>query len=136
VTISSSHRIISAVLQYLVEISNDHIKWPNREEAEIDSQRFLLKKGLSNIIGAVDGSHLKIVRPLQNEQDYVNRKGYHRILLQGIVNSRKAFVSIKAGEPGSMHDARMLRRSAIYNLAEENYDGLFYGNYCLLGNSA
>lgn len=136
VTISTAHRVILSVVNYLVKVSPRYIKWPTLEEAAEDEKQFQKKKGLRHVIGAIDGSHLRILKPNSNEEDYVNRKGYHSILLQGIVNSKKIFINVKAGEPGSMHDSRLLRRSKIYTLAEENYDRYFFGKYCLLGDSA
>ena len=33
----------------------------------------------SGVIGCVDGTHIRLQRPSQNEADYVNRKGYHSV---------------------------------------------------------
>ena len=38
--------------------------------------------GFPNVVGAVDGTHIRIQAPTQNEDDYVNRKGYHSINVQ------------------------------------------------------
>ena len=33
--------------------------------------------GFPGVIGCVDGSHIRIIAPAEDEPDYVNRKGYH-----------------------------------------------------------
>ena len=43
------------------------------------------------IVGAVDGCHIKINAPPENKEDYFNRKQYYSINLQGIVNPQLHF---------------------------------------------
>jgi len=38
--------------------------------------------GIRNV-GAIDGCHILIKQPLQNANDYFNRKQFHSIILQG-----------------------------------------------------
>lgn len=136
VSSSCAYYILKSVTSFLVRNSSRFIKWSNLEKAAQDSISFERKKGLRNIIGAIDGCHIKINRPVVHEGDYVNRKGYHSLILQGVVDSRLCFMNISAGHPGSMHDARVLRRSALYIKAFDQPQDLFYNAYRLLGDSA
>ena len=70
------------------------------------------------IVGAIDGSHVEINAPLENNEDYFNRKQYYSVNLQGIVNAQLLFQHIAGGFPGSIHDARVLRLSGIFDLVE------------------
>ncbi|KAK0154309.1 putative nuclease HARBI1 [Merluccius polli] len=81
--------------------------------------------------GAIDGCHIKIQRPTLRGGDYLNRKGFYSVLLQGIVNERGRFLDIFVGPPGRVHDARMLRTSDFYRTWEEKME-----NNELLGDSA
>ena len=38
--------------------------------------------GFPDLLGCVDGTHIRIKRPKDNENDFVNRKGYHSINTQ------------------------------------------------------
>lgn len=38
--------------------------------------------GFPKIIGAIDGTHIRINAPKEDQRAYVNRKGYHSIHLQ------------------------------------------------------
>lgn len=59
-----------------------YIRWPTEEEAMESARIFEQKKGFPGIIGAIDGTHIKIAAPKENQDSYINRKGYHSIQLQ------------------------------------------------------
>ena len=75
------------------------------------------------VVGAVDGSHIPIVAPRLHAPDYYNRKGFHSVLLQGVVSAKCLFWDFDIGWAGSMHDANLWGRSAI-------------GQYCEAGKLA
>ncbi|KAK7879837.1 hypothetical protein WMY93_033497 [Mugilogobius chulae] len=100
--------------------------------------------GLPQCVGAVDGSHIPIIAPQEYHTDYFNRKGWHSINLQGVVDGKGLFWHVFAGMPGSMHDARVLRLSSLWELASQGMlfpdhtrevSGVMTGYY-ILGDSA
>ena len=50
--------------------------------------------------------------------DYSSRYQQHDFIIQAIVDGKKIFMDFSCGYPGSMHDARVLRRSTIFQRAE------------------
>ena len=62
--------------------------------------------GIRNIIGAIDGCHIKISRP----KCHGDSEGYFSILLQEICDENAKFIDVFVGPPGRVHDARMLRQ--------------------------
>ena len=70
------------------------------------------------IVGAIEGCHIEINAPPENKEDYFNRKQYYSINLQGTVNSRLLFQHVAVGYRSSIHDARVLWLSGIFDLAE------------------
>ena len=44
--------------------------------------------GFPEVIGCVDATHIKIQAPHENENDFVNRKGFHSISVQAICNHK------------------------------------------------
>ena len=74
------------------------------------------KWGFPACAGAINGTHIPIQTPVENHTDYVNRKSYHSILMQAVVDARYLFRDVVIGWPGSVHDARVLSNSALYNL--------------------
>ena len=73
---------------------------------------------IPQILGAIDGSHIRIIAPSENHEDYFNRKRYHSVNLQAIVDSSLLFLHVSVGYPGSIHDSRVLQLSGIYDYAE------------------
>jgi hypothetical protein len=61
---------------------------------ETQEERDVIKQGLYDIanfpcaIGIVDGLHIRIQSPTDNEWDFVNRKRYHSINVQGICDHK------------------------------------------------
>ena len=66
------------------------------------------------VLGAIDGTHIKINAPKEHKEVYINRKGYHSIVLQGVCREDLHFTHDVAGWPGSCHDARVLRNSDLW----------------------
>lgn len=93
-------------------------------------------KGISGVLGAIDGTHIQIKAPSINRHLYCNRKKYYSILMQAVVDSKKKFIDVYCGEPGSLHDSRVLRRSLLNRKATDEYEASFPNNTFLLGDSA
>jgi len=57
-------------------------------------------------------------------------------VLQGVVDAEMKFTNIYCGELGSPHDARVLRRSLLYDTAENDMESIFSNETCKIGDSA
>lgn len=88
------------------------IRIPTAVEMEGMATYFEERWGLPHCIGAIDGSHIPIMRPPGYSSDYYNRKGWHSIVVQAIVNGKGSFWDLCGGSSGSTHDARILKRSS------------------------
>jgi hypothetical protein len=67
---------------------------------------------------------VRIIAPSQHEDQFVNRKGYHSINVQVVVNADSQFINIVAKWPGISHDPRVLKESEIVrHLEQSNIDG-------------
>jgi hypothetical protein len=81
------------------------------------------------VIGLIDGTHIRIQAPSDHEDQYVNRKGYHSINVQVIVDCDDKFINIVAKWPESSHDSRVFKESAVYrNFENNNIDGYLLGD--------
>ena len=58
------------------------------------------------------------------------------MLLQGVCNNTLQFIDCFAGYPGSVHDARLLRNSPLFQDAQTNVCNLFPHNTHLIGDPA
>ena len=71
--------------------------------------------GFPQAAGAIDGTHIPIIRPEESPSDYYNRKGYYSIIVQGLVDFRGRFMDVCIGWPGKVHDARVFANSTVYS---------------------
>ena len=71
--------------------------------------------GFPQVIGAIDGSHIPILKPTESPSDYFCRKGFYSIILQGVVDSRGLFIDVNIGWPGKVHDAQVFTNPTFYS---------------------
>ena len=76
---STVSRLVDSVTDALVTRKDQHIKWPMEiHQLNTIKEGFYKKAHFPNVIGCVDGTHVRIQGPTEDEPSYVNRKGYHR----------------------------------------------------------
>lgn len=78
ITISSLYRTLRRVIFSLSNLSPQIIKWPTEEEKIVSEEHFRAN-GFPRVIGAIDGSHIRIDKPINDSDSYINRKGYYSI---------------------------------------------------------
>ena len=129
---STAHDIIFRMLDHVSGLGQDYVKWPDQQEKETSAGVFRRLSGKHNVIGAIDGCHIRIQKPQGiRGDDYMNRKGYFSILLQGICDDEGKLIDYFIGPPGRLHDARMLKESDFFQDWQAKME-----NYFLLGDSA
>ena len=69
--------------------------------------------------GTIDGTHIPIVAPTESRTVNVNRKGFHSVIMQAVVDSNYLFRGVVVGWPRSVHDARVFYSSAIFRKRNE-----------------
>jgi len=132
-----SKSTVCRVSDYICDAINrvlgpQYIVWPTTQEqrATISNAFFAIKK-VPNVIGAIDGSHIPVSWPHGQPKEYINRKGWSSLVLQGVCDASGRFLSIFCRYPGSAHDSRVLRNSWLYR---NSASAIPSGQY-LLGDS-
>ncbi|KAK5647838.1 hypothetical protein RI129_002730 [Pyrocoelia pectoralis] len=110
-------------------INRQTIRWPSDEE-KVQIEREFRENGFGNVIGAIDGSHVKIDKPQNDPDSYINRKGYYSIQVQVVCDKKLRIRDIFIGYPGSVHDSRVFRNSPLYETLPAKC-----GEYFILGDS-
>ena len=109
---------VQDVVEALFNLRNDYIKFPFTEaETWRCVKTFQNVSDLPNIVGAIDGSHIRIAAPPNSALDYFSRYQQYNFIVQAIVDGRKRFLDFASGFPGSMH-VRVLRNSTIFDLSQ------------------
>ena len=63
----------------------------------------------------MERSHIPIIAPQEFHTDYFNRKGFHSIIIQAMVDHPYRFTDIYVGWPVKVHDAHVLANSLLYH---------------------
>jgi hypothetical protein len=111
----SVSRIVRKVVRALNRFQNHFIKFPSNNELPIIKQGFFRYRSFPNVIGIIDCSQIRIQAPI-HEEVFVNRKGYHSLNCQFVTDHNSLIRNVVSKWPGSTHDSRILRMSALYQL--------------------
>jgi hypothetical protein len=78
-------------------------------EFERCARAFFRRSGIPSIIGAIDGSHIRVAPPKRHQKSYYNRKKFYSVILSAVCDARGAFLSCDVGYAGRMSDSRVLK---------------------------
>lgn len=110
-----TNQVCSAIVQHLLR---RYVRLPSGNRLCAVIRKFQQQQGLPQIGGAIDGTHIPIRAPVDHPDEYYNRKCFHSILLQAVVDSFGDFTDLCVGWPGRVHDARVFSNSSLYRNAE------------------
>lgn len=82
---------------------------------------FELRSLIPNILGAIDGTHVRVSPKRREQLSYINRKGYYSVLVSAVCDYRGYFMSVDLGFPGKMGDSRALQLSPLWTTAWEMF---------------
>ena len=89
----------------------EYIKMPTGTALKVVIDGFKNNSGFPQCAGAVDGTHIPVLLP---QECYYNRKGWHSILMQGVVDHQGRFIDINIGWPGRVHDAMVFANCSLF----------------------
>ena len=103
-------------------------------------------------IGAIDCKEVCILKPSEDHEDYFNRKHFHSVKLQAIVDSNYKYLDVFIGFPGNYtiylhntqatqgfliagraNDSRCFQMSPIHTKLD---NGCLGGKFCIMGDAA
>ena len=96
--------------------------------------KFFEMANMPSVVGCLDGTHVYIDAPFTDEPQYINRHGTHSINAMCVCGPDRRFYYVSARWPGSVNDARILRKSTLCNKFEAGWRP--YPNAIILGDSA
>ena len=107
-------RTLKRFLDVLLSHRHTFIKFPN--DLVSVKLSFQELRGMPNIIGAIDGTHIQIKRPsVPNAEIYYNRKSQLTINTQVVAGADLRFYHVVARWAGSTHDSRIFRSCTLMN---------------------
>ena len=99
---------ISRTITYILDALTDphilcqYIKFPRTRQEMESKQEFMEAYGFPGVVGAIDGTHIRIVAPSVNEHLFINRKRYHSINVQVIFDAKYRTHDVVPKWPGSV----------------------------------
>lgn len=133
---ATAFRVVRRISYALFCRAKHFIHWPKTPQAaERVAETFKAMKGFPGVIGAVNGSHIPIRAPVEDPVSYINRKGFHSIVLQAVCDGNCMFTHCYCGPVGSVHDARVLAQSPLRQLLRSPHT-YFPNNTHIIGDAA
>ncbi|GFT27293.1 putative nuclease HARBI1 [Trichonephila clavipes] len=127
-------RVVHRVSEAIASLLPDFIHLPvNREECKTVSRKFFSIAGFPKVIGALDGTFVRIVSPGgEDAERFRCRKNYFALNVQTIVDSDLVIRNVVARWPGSAHDSTVFNNSAACLALKTN---ALYQDFHLLGDT-
>ncbi|XP_018364610.1 PREDICTED: putative nuclease HARBI1 [Trachymyrmex cornetzi] len=115
---ATAFRVIRRVTYAVHCLAPRFIQWPKGEVLNRTIEEFSKTRGFPNVIGALDGSYIKIRAKTKDAASYICRKQFHAIHLQAVCDAKRLFTHCYAGPVGSVHDSRVFRNSPLAHYIE------------------
>lgn len=134
-SMSAVHEAFYSTVKQINRLARQLIRWPpNLKNTEKDFKEIA---GFPGVLGAIDGTHIKICPPAAQHNDYLDRTMKHSVTLIAVCDAQKSFTYISAGFPGSIHDQRCFSMTTLGRSIETLPNNFFpRKDYHILGDSA
>ena len=115
IALSTASKIIHEVCKAITEhFGSKYICLPRMEEEMIQkASEFESKYGMMQAIGCIDGTHVPILRPIENSLGYYFYKMFFSLTVQAVCDYRGVFMDVDRRWPGSVHNAKVFCNSRI-----------------------
>ena len=118
-------RIIQRVSKALSATLHHYVCPQTQEEQRKAMTQLYRMGGFPNVIGCVDCTHVNIIAPRDNENEYINRRGHHSVTCCLVCDADLLVIDCVANCSGSVLDSAILALSPMHRLLEQVF-GYFY----------
>lgn len=121
--------LVKALSIALANLVNQFVSLPKNDQIAQTKHKFFLLGNMPNTIGVNNCTHVHIQAHHEWDWEYINRKGKCSINIQLVGDADLIITNCVVKWPGSVHDARILRDSAVYRELQTNRpDGIILGD--------
>lgn len=119
--ITTIRKIVKEVCQIINErLKEDCMPLFSLARWEEIAEGFLTQANFPNCIGAIDGKHIRIIRPPHSGSLYYNYKHYYSIVLLAMCNANYEFTYINVGVQGKESDSAIFTQSRLFQQMNDN----------------
>ena len=124
------HRVVPAILS----LKREFIRWPAGQPLSI-AAKFRDIAGFPCVAGFVDGTHVQVNPPRNDEDPYVNCHHFKSLNVAMVSGSDYTIYFYSSRCPGRWHDSRVIKESSLWTAFEQQGNRPFPGAV-ILGDSA
>ena len=124
------HRVVPAILS----LKREFIRWPAGQPLSI-AAKFRDIAGFPCVAGFVDGTHVQVNPPRNDEDPYVNCHHFKSLNVAMVSGSDYTIYFCSSRCPGRWHDSRVIKESSLWTAFEQQGNRPFPGAV-ILGDSA
>ena len=99
------HRAVHAVCDALFELREDYICWP--ENSQNLAAEFYKVARMPSVCGLIDGTHVLITPPTDDEDSFINRHQEHSLNVLAVCGPDLKIYYVNSRAPGRWHDSRV-----------------------------
>ena len=82
--------VVQDVVDALCDLKNEYIRFPSTNIDVVSTrQTFEVLTDLPNVVGSIDGTHIKIKTPTQSRPDYFSCLQQHNVVVQPVADGEK-----------------------------------------------
>lgn len=101
-------------------MKNECIPKPNAEKWKQIADGFNRKANFPHCMGAVDGKHIRLVKPQGSATLYFNYKNYFSINLMAVADANYRFIYVDVGSYGKDADSTIFENCSLWQAIENN----------------
>lgn len=117
---STVANIVMSTCTAIWELRTEFLPTPTREMLENIANEFMTSWNFPNVIGCLDGKHIRIKCPDNSGALYFNYKKYFSIVLQALAGPDYRFIFIDIGAYGKESDGGIFQRSELKKILDQN----------------
>ncbi|XP_069358039.1 uncharacterized protein [Maniola hyperantus] len=96
------------------KLQNIVMREPTKAEWEEISKQFQKYTNFPNCIGAIDGKHIRIIKPNNSGSLFYNYKSYFSTVLLAVCDANYCFIAVDIGAYGKSNDSTIFKDSILY----------------------
>ena len=93
---------------------------PSAENWKDISAGFLTNANFPNCLGAVDGKHIRVMKPIRSGSLFFNYKSYFSVVLMAICDANYCFTFVDVGAFGKNCDSTVFKNSTFWKKMDNN----------------
>lgn len=113
IAMSTAHDTVEQFVDSVLKLLPEIIKMPTHENEFRHLANDFYKYGYPNVVGAIDGTGIKVIVPQTDKNDYFTYKYDTYLNLTAVCDARKKIWNINVGQSERNHDSHIFRCSPL-----------------------